>query len=326
MNIDLEYLRRRWKEDRPKYEQFCQAVEDHLKSATRECGIACTISSRIKETHSLLKKAIRKSYDDPYEDIRDKTGVRIVCTFRDTLPQLEEVIRAQFQVCGYENKPARLAYDRLGYMGIHFEVKFQENCSADAQQFDGLVCELQILTRAQSLWADISHELTYKPSEQPPEDLKRQVYLQGALLEIFDNQMRQARTMMSELHDFPEARLLDELDKHFFRFTSYQYDRELSIHILGQLLVLFSDDEVETFGSLLDEFVERKKDVLAPVFEAYAEDSRRNPLLFQPESIVIYLCIERDVFKLKATWSEFLPIELLGDLATVWGEDIGIVP
>ena len=77
---------------------------------------------------------------------------------------------------------------------------------------------------------------------------------------------------------------------------------------------------------MLCSFVERKHETLTTVFRDYADDDRRNPLLFQPESIVIFMCLERDRFNLKRIWEEFLPIELLQGLAEVWGVDIGTIP
>ena len=131
--------------------------------------------------------------------------------------------------------------------------------------------------------------------------------------------------MMLELPGFQEMHLLNELDKHFFRFTSTQYDRELSLLILGRLVTLFSDEEIETFGNLLNSFVDMEYATLRRVFEDYADDDRRSPLLFQPESIAIFLCIKRDRSKLRAVWEQFMPIALLVGLAEVWGEDVGVM-
>ena len=157
MNIDLESLRQRWDCERPQYEEFRRAVEEKLRIATTSRSIGCIITSRTKEMDSLLKKAMRKEYNDPFNDISDKVGVRIVCTYKDTLTQLEDIVRDQFEVCDYENKTAENPHDRLGYSGIHFEVKYQTNYCGEENSFDGLICEVQLLTRAQSIWADISH-------------------------------------------------------------------------------------------------------------------------------------------------------------------------
>ena len=321
---ELEALRTKWKAERSKYKALCAEVMSVLRTATQNRGINCDISYRTKETDSLLKKVLRKNYSDPYSEIRDKAGVRIICTYRDSLTLLADIVRHNFEVFDQEDKGAELEYYELGYPGIHFDIRLQSNCSGENKELAGLICEIQLLTRAQSLWADISHELAYKPAQVPPDEVRRAIYLQSALVEIFDNQMTEARSVMRGLPGGREMRMLDELDKHFFRFTAAKYNRELSLMILDGLLTMFSEDEIDGFGYLIDCFVESKNDLLDHVFAEYANDERRSPLLFQPEVIVIFMCMERDVFKLKQTWGTFMPIELLESLADAWGvTDIG---
>jgi len=326
VDVDLEALRKQWQSDRPKYEALCARVTSILRTATQARAVDCEITSRTKETDSLLKKALRKDYADPYHDIRDKGGVRVICTYRDSLAALAEIVKDSFEVSDEEDKAAGLEYDALGYPGIHFEVRLRSTRDGESEEILELPCEIQLLTRAQSLWADISHELAYKPTQTPPFEVKRAIYLQSALVEIFDNQMTEARKVMLSLPGGQEMRMLDELDKHFYQFTSAKYDRELSLMILDGLRPMFSNEEIDAFGPVLESFVERRKDDLQHLFEEYASDDRRSPLLFQPESIVILMCLERDVFRLKDTWGQFMPLDLLQGLADAWGVgDIGRV-
>ena len=321
---ELEALRIKWKTERPKYDALCTEVTSVLRGATQSRGINCDIRHRTKESDSLLKKALRKNYPDPYNDIRDKAGVRVICTYRDSVTQMAELFEQCFEVLDHEDKAAELNYDELGYPGIHFDIRLQARCSGENKHLAGLICEIQLLTRAQSLWAEISHELAYKPTQPPPYEVKRAIYLQSALVEIFDNQMTEARKVMMNLPGGREMRVLDELDKHFFRFTAAKYNRELSLVILDGLLAMFSEEDVERLAHLIDTFVESNKDLLGYIFSEYANDDRRSPLLFQPESILIFLCIERNIFELKHIWGQFMPLNLLESLAEVWGaDDIG---
>jgi hypothetical protein len=49
------------------------------------------------------------------------------------------------------------------------------------------------------------------------------------------------------------------------------------------------------------------------------DDSRSNPLIGQPEGILVFALLEADPFALKDLWQQSLPIDLLDDLAAVWG-------
>lgn len=322
----METLRELWANDRPRYEALCTHVRNTLRPAIWNRGISCEIQTRTKEPDSLLKKALRKDYDEPYEGIRDKAGARLVCTYRSALTELEDIVREHFEVCGYENKTTNLGYDRLGYPGIHIEITALQNAVEASPEIAGLVCEIQLLTRAQSLWADISHQLAYKPAQDPPDEIKRAINVQGALIELFDNEMERTRHEVLNLKGFQEAKMLEALDRHFFRFAAERYDKELSLYVLDRLIPLFSPDEIQRFEPLLCSFVSKRQDTLSTVFKDYADDDRRSPLLFQPESIVIFMCLERDRFNLKRIWGEFLPLEVLQGLADVWGMDIGTTP
>ena len=320
--VDFRVLRERWLKDRPKYEALCQDFIRILEAETRSRGIPCEIHSRTKEPDSLVKKALRKRYVDPYRDIKDKAGIRVVCKYKQELNQVEEIVRELFTVSDGDNKAESLDFDQLGYSGIHFDAKLRRDEETICADIDELICEVQLMTKAQGFWAEISHELVYKPVHNPPEEVKRIVYLQSALIEIFDNQMALARQEFLSTPGFQEALMLHELDKQFFRLVGREYDRELSLQIIETLCGLFTEEEIRTFGSLLETFVERNEELLKQLFESYEDDERKGLLLFQPESLVIFMCIERDTFRLKSAWGRHLPLELLEDLADVWGQEI----
>lgn len=320
--VDVKALLEQWIEERPAYEEICRNVKRILERETRRQGVPCAVEARTKEPDSLVKKALRKGYPEPYRDIKDKAGVRVVCKYNQELQQVERIVREHFTVHETDNKTVSMDYDRLGYSGIHFEAELPDTEEEGGPKIGEPVCEIQLLTKAQSFWAEISHELVYKPAQNPPEHVKRIVYLQSALMEIFDNQMAQARREVRGTQGFQEALMLDELEKQFFRLVGSEYDRELSLQILDILKNLFNEEEIRTFGNLLSAFVDKNKELLAHLFYSYASDERRSPLLFQPEALVIFMCIERDMFKLEDTWTQTLPPELLQDLAEVWGKDV----
>jgi ppGpp synthetase/RelA/SpoT-type nucleotidyltranferase len=274
---------------------------------------------------SLLKKALKKGYEDPYRDIQDKAGVRVVSKYLTHVPALEEIIREHFIECGYENKALGLNYDQLGYPGIHFEVKLRPEEKEVSPELADKVCEIQLLTESQAHWADVSHDLVYKPSQDPPDPIKRRIYLQIALLEMFDEQVAQARAEALGLPGFQEAAMLEELEKQFYRFTAETYDHELSLLILGALKPLFSEAELNRFEALVREFVNSREGDFDHLYRVQAENSNRSPLLFQPETMAIFMCLERNYSSLREAWETILPLDELLVLADVWAVDIGIV-
>ena len=80
--------------------------------------------------------------------------------------------------------------------------------------------------------------------------------------------------------------------------------------------------EITTFGTWLDAFVDKNKSKLATIFRNYSEDDRCSPLLFQPESLLIFELLEDKPFLLKDTWCKVFPFVYLEELASVWGKQI----
>ena len=322
---DFEALRQRWEDNRPLYEDLCVQVESVLKSETRRRGIQCQISSRPKGISNFLKKAIRKGYPDPYNQIEDKAGARVVCTYLNSLPILEEIIRNNFIVLAYEDKSESLAFDQIGYLGIHFQVRLLSDSSdidAGGITLQSLECEIQLHTRSQNLWADIAHELSYKPAQEPPSEIKRAIYRLVALVEIFDQEVGISRNKLLSIPGFLEAQMLEQLDQSYYQFTSREYDRELSLKILQYLETLLTDEEKEGFAPHMEDFVNRNREKIQKIFEDYLEDDRRNLLLFQPEVLFVFDRLEANRFKLKETWVKTLPLNLLESLADVWGTSV----
>ena len=321
--IEFTALRKQWIHERPKYDALCARIKSMIQDELRRRGIECTVTSRTKEPDSLLKKAVLKGYTNPLSEITDKAGVRVVCTYQDSIEIVEEIINSLFHVCKYENKTSAMSFNQFGYSGIHFDVCLLPGNSAGCdQRLDQLPCEIQVMTRAQNLWADVSHDLTYKPTQEPPIEVKRLIYLQSALVEIFDKQVQDARITIMSTPGFQENKMLDLLKSHYMRFDNAEYNRELSLEIIAHLKEMYTDRD-EMFHADINDFVSRNESMICQVFENNKDECYTTPLLFQPESLFVFMCIEKDPETLKDIWAKFLPLEYLQRLADIWGVDIG---
>src|SRR5690606_19531847 len=131
---------------------------------------------RAKDVPNFVRKALRKGYPDPWESIRDKAGVRVLVPYHDLTSRVSEVIRETFTVTHEEDKRLDLAPDQLGYLGIHFEVVVPDAVLGGSHaDLSGLICEIQVHTRVQNAWSEVSHELIYKPAGEVDADVKRRV-------------------------------------------------------------------------------------------------------------------------------------------------------
>jgi len=320
--IAIEALRDRYVAERPVYEQLANHVRELLESRLRRLGLAYSMDARAKDVSSFIKKVMRKvnTHESPYDDIHDKAGVRIVVTYAESVHEVRRAIEELFPGSVCEDKQLNLPYDRLGYLGVHFEVTLTDGLlDAGREDFHGKICEIQLHTRAQNVWAGISHELLYKPSQAPPPDVRRAIYRLMALVEIFDNETRGARDVILGQGGFQEARMLDQLERQYYRLAGRPYDHELSLEVLAHLIPSLSTDEISGFGALMDDFVASNSVKLGEIFERYAHDDRCSPLLFQPESLLVFERFQNAPFILEDIWQQAMPSEWLESLTSIWG-------
>ncbi len=291
---DREAIREHWIAERPVYQDLGERIRADLESATRSSGIRCYCDARAKDVSSLLKKIIRRRYSS-YEQVHDKAGVRVVAIFEDDIPKIETLIQNRYHIHAHQNKAESLGPDRLGYLGVHFEVSFRN---------------------------ELSHQLLYKAEQDYPIRVQRQVNRLLALIELFDEQVSSARRVIMDTSGFTEGQLLEELERRFYTLTARESDRALSLEIIGTLESLYSTQDLQCFGEVIETFVNSRREKLKFIFEQYQEDERCSPLLFQPESILIFERLEHDPFTLREAWAQTYPLDLLEGLTAIWGDPI----
>ena len=314
----VEELRSRFLAEREWYEVLADRVAERIESLTLTNGIPCDVHWRVKEVSSFLKKVLKRKSSNPYDDIKDKAGVRVVAHYPWDVGRIEELVRQAFTVLHYDDKRAQISFQTLDYRGTHYEVKYEEG----PLESRDLLCEIQVLTKAESLWADTAHYLSYKPAQLPSDHVQRAIYRLIALIEIFDSEVERAYKALCSDPGYEESRLLHVLEQLYLQFTAKQGDRELSLELLSLLTKVVHANVLEQFETSIDGFVSENRDKLAELYKRYQGDDLANPLIWQPETLLIFLQLEADPFKLKDVWEDEYPIELLVSLADAWGTPI----
>lgn len=186
-----------------------------------------------------------------------------------------------------------------------------------------LKAEIQIHTKAQSAWAVVSHDLLYKTPLEIPSDLKRTIVRLVALVELFDNEVARFQTQLREHPDFAEMQVLDPLDDLLIEFTDRRPDKALSAMVVPSLVRLHGGTAADVIDDLVRPFVEEHRDQLDEIYKQYADDYRATPLLYQPEALLLFASLDRDPYQLREAWpSDQLPVDLLDDMAAIWGIDL----
>jgi len=192
--LNDQYLNEAW-EKHPSYirrffdnfdvnKKLCHEVEYILSTeiAKKEIEIA-QITSRAKTLESFCEKITRKSYNNPFDEITDFSGVRVVYLYSVNKVQIEKIIEKEFEVVEKVDK-VLVNENVFGYGALHYLVKIK-NTHAGARYDDlkNKICEIQVRTILHDAWAVVAHHLSYKQESDVPKELRRKL---NALCGLFE--------------------------------------------------------------------------------------------------------------------------------------------
>ncbi len=306
----LESARETWLTEIEFYQNYCNAVKDELNEAFRKKSLSVSLSNRIKEDHSLLKKMWTKGYE--YDDIKDKAGVRAIVPFQSDLKLADEIIRETFgeRIVNIDNKMDTTDEKTFGYLSIHYDII--DRIESD----DPMFCELQLRTVCQNAWSELSHILAYKPEVELPINVKREVNALSALMEVEDSQFQKIYDLIDKLPVSNPTRILRRLSGFFYTNIAAWYDTEMSHYFLKDVHLLY--DKHEDIIQILTDYIQ------ANSADISSKAKQWNKILFfsQPEIVVILERLDHKPFKLEQYWQSKYPIEELRAIANAWGKSL----
>lgn len=140
---------------------------------------AVRVSARVKTLASSLKKLERSGWPSfyyPTEVIKDLVGARVVAWFLSDIGGLLQAIQGShhFTVIDDGTHPIKdyiAKPQQAGYRAIHVFSKITYDRIARTEQGttvivpEDIICEIQLRTKLQDAWADITHEFFYKAKD-----------------------------------------------------------------------------------------------------------------------------------------------------------------
>lgn len=218
MRIDTGSILKQYDANVENYNQLAEFVKYELIKAIKSQGIKThTISHRIKEPDSLLAKIRRKQIGNPFEQLHDLVGFRIVCLFLPDLDEIKRIIYEKFEVFEEDDKINDTELNIFGYMSLHLKCRIKpledknvggkiKETPFDIQVDKSVVVkiqeipfEIQVRTIAQDAWASISHYLDYKKNSVIPEQLKRDFHALSGLFYVADTHFSILRQEQSNI-------------------------------------------------------------------------------------------------------------------------------
>lgn len=237
---------RKFLDQHPDYEQLCDEVAYILRKRLEEKSIEIAlVSQRAKTLNSFLDKMLRKKYDDPFQEIEDFAGVRIVCLYVGDFDQIEQIIQSEFEVIERVDKFTEKEADQFGYGAIHYIARLgKKTLGARYEDLKDLKCEIQLRTVLQDAWAIIDHHLVYKRESDVPKLLLRKLNSLAGLFETADDQFNRLR---DERQDYIDK--LQRTSKDLPTFLKTEINRDSFVLYLEWR---FSGMKLEGFDGQLD--------------------------------------------------------------------------
>lgn len=181
------------------------------------------VSTRVKGLASFLKKLERKDWPQfyyPTEVAGDLIGARVVCWFVDDchsfldLIRTSEHLRLDDAVENYIAEPKATGYRSIHVNGHIDYDSVQRREGVVRVERDQMKCEIQIRTKLQDAWGDVTHEFHYKAKEMGVEDVDFETFLSdiATRLAVEDSTLIKFRNAYQRMAD---KKLADETREGF---------------------------------------------------------------------------------------------------------------
>ena len=148
------------------------------------------IDTRIKEPKSIVKKMEKKKYDKTYLNLIDKindiAGMRIVCTLKDDIFFIRDLIKQMPEIHILKEKDYVTNPKPSGYSSYHMIVEVPVKLTKKTIY---VKCEIQIRTMAMDFWASFEHKVKYKTEQNINKKTSKELVTCAKMINKFDDKM-----------------------------------------------------------------------------------------------------------------------------------------
>jgi ppGpp synthetase/RelA/SpoT-type nucleotidyltranferase len=186
---------------------YAETLQKILYKIAKKYSPQAIVQSRPKAIASFAEKIYRKKGEssDPVHQFTDLCGGRIITSTHDEVAAISKYLEENFDI-DWENSvdvSQRLKPTEFGYRSIHYIVSFKPGAFPDKavdvpipEEVYGLKAEVQVRTLLEHVWADFSHDLSYKRGFSLPKKWERELAGLAAMLENADGTLIRIRDGM----------------------------------------------------------------------------------------------------------------------------------
>ena len=315
-----------WRNDEPIYGKIGNCVTKVIKNHISEYEILPEISFRTKELLSIVKKIKKKQCEGAYsyENLKDKLGIRIICTFESELDIVDKLLRDYFVIEKAEYKKANLDFNKLDYQSNHYDVKIKSELAEfkSIKNYSDYVFEIQVRTLNQHAWANAAHKLSYKQDSDLPSDIKRKLYRLLSLYELSDQEIEAINNHLINENKDNINGILHKVEGKIYKYAKVDFDRETTLYILSKFTEFLSSDNIHKIQTEIESFININDKKIRKIFTENKIRFHEIPFLTQPEIFIVWYALENFEFCLTDNWNNYFDPSDLEQIQTIWGKNL----
>lgn len=315
----------RWIKDKPFYAAWSQLIAQEIEvrllpaiaPTPLEYFLKVPMVPRLKGDTNLVDKALYrdKPYQNPYDDITDKVGMRYVVLLTSDIKRFCSIIESpECEAFWAWSKDKDYEEERLAkplefsYQSVHYVLRSKLGTSIAGVDIPaGIACEVQIRTLLQHAHSELTHDTIYKPKTTAKPSVKRTLAKSMALIEATDEFFEQAMKDLA-LAGEPQQLLLKFLSSAYQKGTGLVPGQERSNHLVVDAFMELLPQDAQ---AQIDAFLARK----AYVFDKIKEQNGQRHFFNQPAVLLAYYLSDTMPNQTKNQW----PIDPT-DLAKVFSD------
>ncbi|GKV89359.1 GTP pyrophosphokinase family protein [Pectobacterium carotovorum] len=314
-----------WHAEKAMYDAWGQLIVDSILSSLSKClnvdlksYLKIPAEHRVKEDGSLIDKAFyrNKAYQDPYNDIEDKVGVRFVVMLQSDAERVCEIIAQVADSQGWDaiqcrnyNEERNKSPMLFTYQSHHFIIRSREPIVLNGITIsENTPCEVQVRSLLQHAYAELTHDAIYKKKTIVEPEVTRTVAKTMAFIETADE-------FFQKVVDKTESKTVAKneplLDTVFEKITGMQSVKQNSSIIIYDTFQNFINENLE---EEIKKFIEKNPNL----GDVIKEKTIKNKFYQQSVIIFIYWLIRRKKSAIESEWP--LEWKIISDMAT----DVGV--
>jgi ppGpp synthetase/RelA/SpoT-type nucleotidyltranferase/TPR repeat protein len=307
------------------YREASRICAQICETNMEQIGIRAIVTNRAKKIERLRDKLEKRnfhknytSFEDINEDIVDFSGVRIALYFPGDLNKVQQFIESNFEIKECKLFPESMDNQALqkgeykkrfsGYWATHYRVYLKsKDLTGESKKYSQALIEIQIASALMLAWAEVEHDLIYKPFSG---DLSYEEYqildeLNGLVLagEIalerlqkavrnrvsqagkeFNNHYELAMFLYNKLGSVTEEEqseiVLGRVDLLFNWLKSYNFNKP---EYLREFLVEIDSDTRNR--SIVDQIIDKIRELNPMLYESYLSVKQNEELKHQMETL-----------------------------------------